>query len=31
MVTEHLSGGELFERIKKMQIFSEKRASELIK
>ncbi|CAD8071877.1 unnamed protein product [Paramecium sonneborni] len=31
MITEYLSGGELFERIKKMQIFTEKRASELIR
>ncbi|CAD8153610.1 unnamed protein product [Paramecium octaurelia] len=31
MITEHLSGGELFERIKKMQVFTEKRASELIR
>ncbi|CAD8150941.1 unnamed protein product [Paramecium pentaurelia] len=30
MITEYLSGGELFERIKKMQVFTEKRASELI-
>ncbi|CAK91481.1 unnamed protein product (macronuclear) [Paramecium tetraurelia] len=31
MITEYLSGGELFERIKKMQVFTEKRASELIR
>ncbi|CAK62290.1 unnamed protein product (macronuclear) [Paramecium tetraurelia] len=30
MITEYLSGGELFERIKKMQVFTEKRASELV-
>lgn len=31
MITEYLSGGELFERIKKMQVFNERRASELIR
>jgi serine/threonine protein kinase len=31
MITEHLTGGELFERIKKLKIFSEKKASSYMK
>jgi calcium-dependent protein kinase len=30
LITEYLSGGELFERIRKMSYFSEKKASELL-
>ncbi|CAD8206359.1 unnamed protein product [Paramecium octaurelia] len=31
LITEYLSGGELFERIKKMNSFTEKRASDLMR
>ncbi|CAK57234.1 unnamed protein product (macronuclear) [Paramecium tetraurelia] len=31
LITEYLSGGELFERIKKMNQFTEKRASDLMR
>jgi calcium-dependent protein kinase len=31
LVTEHCSGGELFDRIKSMNYFSEKKAADLMK
>ena len=31
LITEYLSGGELFDRIKKMSYFSEKKASEFMR